>query len=104
MLRFLGDPFWKHSVFSAIWFDSGYMLLPVYVVVGTVSVHSAMLVPQWYMLCVSHGVSCWLRCTSRCVPLWFSDPDALHHGRVGPEGQLQWLRSYISSWSSSSLS
>ena len=33
------------------------MSLPVHVVVGTVSVHSAMLVPQWYMLCVSHGVS-----------------------------------------------
>ena len=54
--------FWEntpgYAVFSASWFSSGYMLLPVCVVVGTVSVYSAMLVPQWYMLCVSHGVSC----------------------------------------------
>ena len=85
--------FWENTseyvVFSASWFNSGYMLLPVYVVVGTASVYSAMLVPQWYMLCVSHGVSCWLRCTSRCVPPWFSGPDALHHGWYGPEGQLR---------------
>ena len=47
-----------------------------------------MLVPQWYMQFVSHGVSCWLRCTSRCVPPWCSGPDALHHGRFGPEAQL----------------
>ena len=51
-----------YVVFSASRFDSGYMLLPVYVVVGTVSVFSAMLVPQWYTLCVNHGVFCWLRC------------------------------------------
>ena len=40
--------FWENTscyvVFSASRFDSGYMLLPVYVVVGTVSVYSAMLV------------------------------------------------------------
>ena len=40
----LGDDFWRISVFSASRFDSGYMLLPVYVVVGTVSVYSGMLV------------------------------------------------------------
>ena len=42
--------FWENTSgyarFSASWFDSGYMLLPVYVVVGTVSVYSAMLGPQ----------------------------------------------------------
>ena len=65
---------------------SGYIVFNAsYVVVGIVSENSAMFVPQWYMLCVSHGVSCWLRCTSRCVPLWFSGPDALHHERFGPE-------------------
>ena len=67
--------FWENTsgkaVFSASWFNSKYMLLPVHVVVGTVSVYSAMLVPQWYMQCVSPGVSCWLRCTSRCVPRGF---------------------------------
>ena len=86
-----------NAVFSASWSNNGYMFLPVYVVVGTVSVYSAILVPQWYMLCVSHEVSCWLRCTSRCVPSWFSGPDArimagldqrdgfavtVHHGRA----------------------
>ena len=34
------------------------MLLPVYVsLFGTVSVYSAMLLPQWYMLCVSIGLA-----------------------------------------------
>ena len=52
--------FWEvtsgHIVCSASWFDSGYMLLPVYGFVGTVSVYNAMLGSPWYMLCVSHGV------------------------------------------------
>ena len=48
------------------------------------------LVQQWIHVTASlrRRVSCWLRCTSRCVPSWFSGPDALHHGRFGPEGQL----------------
>ena len=53
--------FWEkisgYAVFSASWFDSAYRLLPVYGLCGNcVSVCSAMLGPQWYMLCVSHGV------------------------------------------------
>ena len=42
MWIFLGGDFWNASVFSASRFDSGYMLLPVYVVVGFVTVYSAM--------------------------------------------------------------
>ena len=88
-----------NAVFSASWFNNGYMFLPVYVVVGTVSENSAMLVPQCYMLYVSHGVSCWLRCTSRCGfqalmpaswPVW-------------TRGTVVWFRSYSSSWSCSFL-
>ena len=52
--------FWEttsgYVVFRASWFDSGYMLLPVYGFFWGVSVFSAKLGPQWYMLCVSHGV------------------------------------------------
>ena len=44
MWIFLGGDFWNVFVFSVSRFDSGYMLLPVYVVVGTGSVYSAMLV------------------------------------------------------------
>ena len=52
-------------MFSASWSDSGYMVLPVYggsctrilrsilVLLSFVSVYSALLGPQWYMLCVS---------------------------------------------------
>ena len=43
MWIFLGDGFWNASVFSASRVDSGYMMLPVYIVVGFVSVYSAML-------------------------------------------------------------
>ena len=32
--------------------------------------------------------ACWLRCTSRCVPSWFSGPGALHHGRYGSPGAV----------------
>ena len=33
----------------------------------------------------------WRRCTSRYVPFWRRQAqDALHHGRYGPDGQLQW--------------
>ena len=68
------DFFWETtsgfiSVFSASWFDIGYMFLPVYggfstrilrsilVLVSlfpkTAQCLSSMLGPQWYMLCVS---------------------------------------------------
>ena len=32
--------------------------------------------------------ACWLRCTSRCVPSWFSGPGALHHGWYGSAGAV----------------
>ena len=39
------------------------------------------LVPGWSFWC----------CSSRCVPFWRRlAHDAPHHGRYGPEGQLQW--------------
>ena len=39
------------------------------------------LVQQWIHVYVSlrRRVSCWLRCTSRCVPLRFADEGKTHH-------------------------
>ena len=48
------------------------------------------LVRQWIHVSVSlrRRGACWLRCTSRCVPSWFSGPGALRHGRYGPAGAV----------------
>ena len=46
----------RNAVFSASWFDSGYMLLPVYGFWSIVSVFSARLGSQWSTLCASYGV------------------------------------------------
>ena len=63
---FLGGHIWISSVFSAIWFDSGYMCLSVYGGVGFAGCDAP-----------------------RCVFLrGFSGPDALYHGRYGPAGTV----------------
>ena len=45
-----------NAVSSASWFDSGYMLLPVYGFLVYFSVFIAMLGSQWSTLCASHRV------------------------------------------------
>ena len=56
------------SVFSASRFDSGYMLLPVYVVVGFVSVYSAMLVLSGTCYASVYGIFVY-------VNMWITDPE-----------------------------
>ena len=82
---FLGVDFWRYSVFSAYWFDSGHMVLPVY---GGFCLY--FLFSTWFFgaALVSTtavffaGVVDALRAM---FPSVFSGPDVLHHGRYEPE-------------------
>ena len=67
-----GGFFWELTsgfipVFSANWFDNGYMCLSVYGGLGFAGCDALRAV----------------------LPLWFSGPDALHQGRYGPKGGLR---------------
>ena len=114
----LGDHFWRDSVFSADWFDSGYMVLPVYGGFVRISYFQCGLLGSCvrFSSC-SLPVQCLLReeyrkldcCRARvdngscmlwlvllvsthlalCFLLLFSGPDARHHGRYEPEGFLR---------------
>ena len=59
--RFSGRILPDSSYSCASRFDSGYMLLPVYVVVSTVSVNSAMLVLSGTCYASVYSISCFLR-------------------------------------------